>query len=220
MNITEELNRLKQDIDGEGRWSAMDLFRFLGLSNWEKFKRIVQESKYVISTDTSTPIVLIKNKDVEDYVLNAQAAFELVMKVVNDGYERERGWRAQNYFVQYMYEHDRSQKNPEWTESGARKLSQVLDAVLPQGRVQYTSFKNKATNEERDQILAIHDQKNNELETQLMCLLESHNQLVSESSKMIQAHQQLVEHNATIIETAIRKVTEYRCNAEQVKKLI
>lgn len=220
MNITEELNRLKQNIDGEGCWSAMDLFRFLGLSNWEKFKRIIRESKYVISTNTSTPIVLIKDKGVEDYILNAQAAFELVMKVVNDGYERDRGWRAQNYFVQYMYEHDRSQKISEWTESGARKLSQVLDVVFPQRRVQYASFKNKAANEEREQILTIHDQKNNELEAQLMRLLESHSQLVSESSKMIQAHQQLVERSMTIVETAIRKVAEYHCNAEQVKKLI
>lgn len=125
MNITEELNRLKQDVDGEGRWSAMDLFRFLGLSDWEKFKRIIRASKYVISTSTSTPITLIKNKGVEDYVLNAQAAFELIMKIVNDGYEHDRGWRAQNYFVQYMYEHDISQKISE-----GRKLIEKTFASL------------------------------------------------------------------------------------------
>lgn len=119
MNLKNEIERLKKDYNGETYWLAMDLYRFLDLSDWKKFEQLILELKAQASY-VSAHVIQFTIGDVVDYLLSPEAIFFLLNKI--NGNTPRRAF-AINYFDQFLSSEEKQRAAIDATKKGKTEMA-------------------------------------------------------------------------------------------------
>lgn len=140
MDLKQEIERVKRTWNGITYWSAMDLFRFLELGDWNDFEKKIKDINYRSMMSTIPHVVNYTVKGVTDYWLTPEAAFTLLSKIDSD---RNRYIFAVNYFVQIIIDKQQKQagaidatnKNFVETDPKADKVKMVFKNLVSKNKI-------------------------------------------------------------------------------------
>lgn len=119
MDLRQEIERVKRTWNGITYWSAMDLFRFLELGDWNDFQKKIKDIDYRSMVSTVPHVVNYTVKGVTDYLLTPEAAFTLLNKINSD---RNRYIFAVNYFVQIIIDKQKQQRQVDAIDTTKKNL--------------------------------------------------------------------------------------------------
>lgn len=137
MDLKQEIERIKRTWNGITYWSAMDLFRFLELGDWNDFKKKIKDIDYRSMVSTVPHVVNYVVKGVTDYLLTPEAAFALLSKIDSD---RNRYIFAVNYFVQIIIDKQQKQtdaikKNLVESDPKADKVKMIFKNLVSKNKI-------------------------------------------------------------------------------------
>lgn len=139
MDLKQEIECVKRTWNGITYWSAMDLFRFLELGDWNDFEKKIKNIDYRGMVSTVPPVVNYTVKGVTDYLLTPEVVFALLIKINSD---RNRYIFAVNYFVQIIIDKQRqadaidaTKKNPVEADPKADKVKKVFKNLVSKNKI-------------------------------------------------------------------------------------